>query len=78
MEPKFPVVLRERDSGREIRCASIHEIQFHVEKIDVENGEYEIRDAEGRSVQMTVQKPVWIQLQLTSSVSGDTGGLVQH
>jgi hypothetical protein len=78
MEPTFPITLRERDSGREIRCASIHEIQFHVEKIDVENGEYEVRDAEGRSVQMTVGKPVWIQLQLMSSVREDGGGSGQH
>lgn len=67
MQPTFPITLRERDSGREIRCDSINEIQFNVEKIDVENGEYEIRDAEGRSVRMTVQKPIWIQLQLMPS-----------
>ena len=67
MQPLFPVTLREKDSGREIRCDSIYEIQFHVEKIDVENGEYEARDSQGRSVQMTVQKAIWIHLKLMDS-----------
>lgn len=67
MHPKFPLTLKEKDSGRIFRCASVEEIQYHCEKIDIENGEYEARDSEGRPVIMSVQKPVWIKLEIEPS-----------
>jgi hypothetical protein len=69
MHPKFPLTLREKDSGRVFQCASIHDVQYHCEKTDIENKEYEARDSEGRRVNMSVQKPVWIKLELESDSS---------
>jgi hypothetical protein len=61
IEPLYPITLREKDSGREIVCGSVHEIQYHVERIDVENGEYEAKDACSRPVRLEVVKPVWLR-----------------
>jgi hypothetical protein len=70
IEPTFPITLREKDSERQIVCGSVYEIQYHVEKIDVENGEYEAKDAHGRPVRLEVVKPVWVKC--TVGMEGNT------
>jgi hypothetical protein len=64
MHPKFPLTLREKDSGRVFQCASVDDIQYHCEKIDIENREYEAWDSEGHPVKMSVQKPIWVKIEM--------------
>lgn len=64
MQPKFPIRVRAKDSGEEFLFASVFDVQFFCEKIDIENEEYEAWDSEGRPVKMSVQKPVWIHFEV--------------
>jgi hypothetical protein len=68
MDVRFPVFVREKDSGDVFMSESINELQKHVERIDIENSEYEGWDADGRRIQFGLQQPVW----LTLDASGET------
>lgn len=53
-----------------MRCyASLHELQRHLERIDVENGEYLAWDSTGHPLRLRVQEPVW--LDVTSAAERD-------
>ena len=69
MTPTFPIKIREKDSGKICEYASIEKLQGQLERIDIENEEYEAWDAEGKPVIMSVQKPVWLRLELKVSRS---------
>ena len=65
MAPKFPIKVRVRDSGEIYICKSIEEMQFHFERIDIENDEFEAWDANGNPLSMSVQAPaIWLVLKL--------------
>jgi hypothetical protein len=66
MQPKFPLRVRAKDSGEIFHFASVYDVQYHCEKIDIENEEYEAWDSDGKPVKMTVQKPVWISFEVKS------------
>lgn len=69
MEPTFPVFVCAKDSGEIASFRSVHELQAHVEAIDIENDEYDAWDLSGRRVDLTVQEPVWLRLEVRSTVS---------
>ena len=45
---RFPIFIRAKDSGELRKFSSVHELQRKVERIDIENGEYEAWDNDGR------------------------------
>jgi hypothetical protein len=64
MQIKFPLFVRAKDSGEIARFDSIQEFQNHVEKIDIENEEYEAWDNDGLPVQIKLQEPaLWIRVE---------------
>src|SRR6476660_9457295 len=71
MSVVFPIFVREKDSGRLFICESVYKLQYHVERIDLENNEYDAWDSKGVLVKMSVQEPVWVRLQ--SAGSDDQG-----
>jgi hypothetical protein len=62
MSINFPLFILLKDCGEVLRCTSVHEMQYHFEKIDVENDEYAAWDSNGVPVRMSVQEPVWLRL----------------
>lgn len=52
----FPVYVRVKDDGSVMEFSTQAEIQGYLEAIDVENGEYEAWDADGRCVGLGVGK----------------------
>lgn len=64
MSIKFPVFVLAKDSGEVLKFDSIEQMQNQMERIDVENGEYQVWDREGRSVNLSVQKPLWLSAEL--------------
>lgn len=63
MNIAFPIFVREKDSGRLFVCNSAYELQYHTERIDIENNEYDAWDSKGTLINMFVQEPVWIRLE---------------
>lgn len=64
MPINFPLFVRTKDSGEVALFNSVEELQFQIEKIDVENGEYEGWDKDGLPVQIKLQEPaLWIRLE---------------
>lgn len=62
--PKFPVTVKDRES-RETKVFKSHDdMEGWLEKIDIENAEYEAWDADGRPVIMSVQESTWLVLTL--------------
>lgn len=59
----FPVYVLLKDIGEIVKCASVSEIQYHFERIDVEDGELITWDATGSPVILGTQEPVWISLK---------------
>ena|ERR1051326_3204368 len=64
MQINFPLFVRAKDSGEVARFNSVQELQVQVEKIDIENEEYEAWDKDGLPVGLKLQNPVWIKLEL--------------
>jgi hypothetical protein len=63
MRIEFPVFVRAKDSGEIAAFNSIQDIQTHVERVDIENEEYEAWDNDGLPVQIELQDPpLWIKL----------------
>jgi hypothetical protein len=52
MQMHFPLFVRAKDCGEIARFNSVHELQFQVEKIDIENEEYEAWDKDGLPVEL--------------------------
>jgi hypothetical protein len=63
MTVNYPVFILAKDSGEISRFDSVEEMQRQLEKIDVENGEYVAWDRNGTSLNMSVQKPVWLRIE---------------
>lgn len=64
MEIKFPVFILAKDCGEVRLYESIYDLQKHLEKIDIDNDEYEAWDCMGNALQLsTYEKPIWINLQ---------------
>jgi hypothetical protein len=63
----FPVFLRTEDSGEVKGYGSIAEMQSDIEKIDVENGEYDAWDVAGTPLAMRVEEPAWLRLEPSAS-----------
>jgi hypothetical protein len=75
MQINFPLFVRAKDSGEIARFNSVHELQFQVEKIDIENEEYEAWDKDGLPVDLKLQDPVWIKLEPSTEGSHNPDGL---
>lgn len=58
----FPVFVREKDSGDIERFDSLEEMQRRLERIDVENQEYEAWDRSGAPLRLAVQTPAWLAM----------------
>jgi len=67
MQPKFPLFVRAKDSGEIASFDSVHELQAHVEKIDIEDEEYEAWDDDGFRIELTLQEPVWLELKMKAN-----------
>jgi hypothetical protein len=61
---KFPVFIKTKDSGHVLLFASLDAMQNWMEKIDVENNEYEAWDELGVPLSLSVQKAkTWLLVQ---------------
>lgn len=55
--------MRAKDSGEVAKFSSVQELQVQVERIDIENEEYEAWDKDGLPVQIKLQDPaLWIKV----------------
>jgi hypothetical protein len=64
MQINFPLFVRAKDSGEVAKFNSVQKLQGHIEKIDVENEEYEAWDKDGLPVQIKLQEPaLWIKVE---------------
>ena len=63
-EIRFPIFLRAGDCGDVTKYSSIHDLQCHLEQIDVENHEYEAWDANGVRLSLSIQEPLWLKVEL--------------
>src|SRR5882757_7740385 len=71
----FPVFVLAKDS-REILCfSSLAEMQNYLERIDIENDEYEAWDANAWPIRMRVEEPLWLRLELKDE-GPDPAGLL--
>jgi hypothetical protein len=66
MLPQFPLFVRAKDSGEIASFDSLQELQTHVERIDIENTEYEAWDRDGYRLKLGLQEPVWLTLEISS------------
>jgi hypothetical protein len=67
IQDHFPLFVRAKDSGEIRKFCSIRELQSQVEKIDIENEEYEAWDKDGRPVGLKLQETeIWIGLEALS------------
>jgi hypothetical protein len=64
MNIDFPLFICAKDTGEVERFDSVCELQSELEEIDVENAEYLAWDKHGSPVSLSVQKPVWLKLEL--------------
>jgi hypothetical protein len=63
-EIQFPIFVRARDCGDVAKYSSVHELQYDLEQIDVENDEYEAWEANGFRISLGIQKPLWLKIEL--------------
>src|SRR5579864_4735269 len=70
MNVQFPLFLLAKDCGELCKFDSIAEMQLKLERIDVENQEYEAWDSNGVEVILSVKEPVWLALTLRPNGSG--------
>jgi hypothetical protein len=70
MNIEYPVFLREKDSDELSKFDSLQEMQHQLERIDVENQEYEVWDSNGIEVVLSVCEPVWLSLTLQPDGNG--------
>jgi hypothetical protein len=62
MNPRFPLFLLSKDSDELATFNSIQEMQYQLERIDVENQEYRAWDSNGLEVALFVKEPAWLHL----------------
>jgi len=62
MEITFPVLVLEKDSADILKFESVAEMQHYLERIDVENNEYAAWGADGHSLSLLVQEPIWLKV----------------
>jgi hypothetical protein len=62
MTIRYPVFVREKDSGDMTTYSSISDMQRSLEQIDVENGEYEAWDANATRLILSFQKSARLSL----------------
>lgn len=67
MKIAFPLLVRAKDSGDIAMFESIWDMQRELKAVDVENGAYEAWDRNGMSLNLGVQKPVWLRFEPSSS-----------
>jgi hypothetical protein len=59
-----PILVLLKDCGEVRRFKSVLDMQFHIEQIDVEKGEYEAWDAVGMPLHLSVQKGAeWLRVE---------------
>jgi hypothetical protein len=65
----LPIFIRTRDSGDVVAFSSIAEMQRQLEKIDIENNEYEAWDAGGRQLLLSLAPagPEWLGVEALSA-----------
>jgi hypothetical protein len=73
MTVQFPVFLCSKDSGEVSKFDSLQAIQFQLERIDVENHEYEAWDSNGTEVILSANEPAWPVLTLRPDGNGPDG-----
>ncbi|MCK5707798.1 MAG: hypothetical protein KAI43_09100 [Candidatus Aureabacteria bacterium] len=71
MNIKFPVFLREKDCGDITKYSSASEMQNDLERIDIENEEYEVWNSQGALLKLSVQDPMWLKVELDKEKSED-------
>jgi hypothetical protein len=71
MDLAFPVFVREKDSGDIQRFESLYEMQRQLERIDIENDEYEAWDTTGARLSLRAQQPVWLAVSRATDASPD-------
>ncbi len=71
---KFPIYLLLKDCGEIVKYDSVYSMQYDLEAIDIVNHEYQAWDAEGKSLELGTQKPVWIRMEEGAS---DVGALAR-
>jgi hypothetical protein len=70
MNPRFPLFLLSKDNDELAVFNSIQDIQRELERIDVENQEYEAWDSDGLEVVLSVREPVWLNLTVRTDGRG--------
>jgi hypothetical protein len=65
----FPILILAKDCGDILKFDSIQEMQHRLEKIDVENDEYDAWDRNGMPLKLTVQQPEWLHIEAQSRES---------
>lgn len=69
----FPVFVREKDDDSVMEFPTLTAMQGYLEAIDVENGEYEAWDAQGRCLELGVGKlkSEWLKIILTEGQASE-------
>ncbi len=70
MRAVFPVFVLAKDSGEVLRFVSVDDMQRGLERIDIENSEYDAWDRDGRPLNLAVQEPVWLNITIEGSSKG--------
>jgi hypothetical protein len=70
MNPQFPLFLLSKDNDELAVFNSIQDIQRELERIDVENQEYEAWDSDGLEVVLSVREPMWLNLTVRTDGRG--------
>ena len=61
---RFPVFVLMKECGEVRKFPSLDGMHYHLEAIDIENGEYQAWDADGTALELGTQKPpVWIRIK---------------
>ena len=68
MKIEFPIFILEKDSGDISKFENIYEMQAELERIDIENNEYEAWDRNAVPLKLSVQEPVWLRVEQRSTV----------
>jgi hypothetical protein len=69
MQIELPIFLLEKDCGDISKFQTIEEMQRQLEKIDIENHEYDAWDKNGLPLRLSVQKPIWLGVEIQSTIS---------
>jgi hypothetical protein len=69
----FPIYVHEKDDDSVMEFSTRAAIKQHLEAIDVENGEYEAWDENGRRLELSVGKPrsEWLKITPTEGQASE-------